>query len=235
MAAAVLAALGGFVAYSSIFPSASLRYRLTLDVKVDGTIHSGSSVIEIPYSFAPDVFSALPGARFYGSNMRGYAVTIDLGARGLMFVIDDYPALANPAAGQALFPDGSNLGQLPLAALHVSAGKPSEEAAEIKRLQYSAKPIDVPFERLPMIVRFRDVDDRNSLGEVDPYDLAAAFGPGVTLQRASLEVTRDPITPAPASWPKWLVDENEKGFMLQAYTGYLYRNVSLSTKMFRGQ
>ena len=39
---------------------------------------------------------------------------------------------------------------------------------------------------------------------VDPFDLAATFGLGVKLVRSTLEVTGDPITPAPSNWPSWL-------------------------------
>jgi hypothetical protein len=43
--AAICAAL--YVAYLAVFPTDYLRYRLTLDVDVDGVTRSGSGVVEI--------------------------------------------------------------------------------------------------------------------------------------------------------------------------------------------
>jgi hypothetical protein len=227
--------IGDGYSYATIFPAVYIRYRLTLDVNVDGVTHTGSGVVEIPYSFAPDAFNGLPGGSFYGSNMIGYAITVDLGARGLLFVVDEYPALADPATGKALLPKGANLSQLPLRAFGVLDQGNSKEATEIRHLQHSARSADIPIEELPMLVRFRDINDRRSMGEVDPHDLSSAFGPGVVLTRATLEITNDPVTPMPQSWPKWLLDEQDKGFMLQAYSSYLYHDVSLSTNIFKGQ
>jgi hypothetical protein len=56
--------VSGYVAYRSIFPTASIRYRLTLDVDVDGATHTGSGVVDISYSFAPDVTAGLEGGVF---------------------------------------------------------------------------------------------------------------------------------------------------------------------------
>ena len=49
-------------------------------------------------------------------------------------------------------------------------------------------------EEIPMLVRFRDIDDPKSVEEVDPEDLAKSFGPGVKLARVTIEMTRDPVT-----------------------------------------
>ena len=42
------------IAYLVILPTAFLRYRLTLDVDVDGVERSGSGVVEIAYQPMPD-------------------------------------------------------------------------------------------------------------------------------------------------------------------------------------
>ena len=55
-------------------------------------------------------------------------------------------------------------------------------------------PADLPTELIPMLVTFRDIADPKSVERVDPNNLAAAFGPGVTLKRATLEITDQPIT-----------------------------------------
>ena len=125
------AIVGGlYVAYVVAFPTAYLRYRLTLNVDVDGVTRTGSGVVEIPYSLAPDAFASLPGNTFYG-DIRGSAITVDLGARGLLFVVNEYPALADLATGKSLFSNAANLSQLPLVAFNISG------ASETRNLQNS--------------------------------------------------------------------------------------------------
>jgi hypothetical protein len=77
----------------------------------------------------------------------------------------------------------------------------------VRQLQPKKGAVDVPLGKLPMLVRFRDINDRNSIEEVNPLDLAAAYGPGVRLLRATFELTNDSITPMPPNWPNWLVKE----------------------------
>jgi len=45
-----------------------------------------------------------------------------------------------------------------------------------------------------LLIRFRDLDDPATAERVDPFDLAASFGPGVKLLRATIEMTNDPVT-----------------------------------------
>lgn len=57
----VCAAIAGglHLAYFAIFPTAYLRYRLTLDVDVDGVTRTGSGVVEITYQGMPDWLSEI--------------------------------------------------------------------------------------------------------------------------------------------------------------------------------
>jgi hypothetical protein len=43
----------------------------------------------------------------------------------------------------------------------------------------------------PLLVRFRDVGDPRTVEAVDPEDLSASFGPGVSLRRLLFELTSD--------------------------------------------
>ncbi|MEX3012038.1 hypothetical protein [Hoeflea sp. TYP-13] len=46
----------------------------------------------------------------------------------------------------------------------------------------------------PMLVTFRDINDPKSVREVDPLNLSATFGPGVSLDEITLEITDEPVT-----------------------------------------
>jgi hypothetical protein len=84
-------------------------------------------------------------------------------------------------------------------------GMPSEMLELARKLRATKGPTDIPPDRLPMLVRFRNINDRHTFEELDPRDLAAAYGPGVRLARARFEFTTDPVSAIPANWPKWLV------------------------------
>jgi hypothetical protein len=79
-----------------------------------------------------------------------------------------------------------------------------------------------------MLVRFRNINDRHTFEELDPRDLAAAYGPGVRLARARFEFTTDPVSPMPQAWPKWLTSEHPRGF------GFPHQDTPISTKAFKG-
>jgi len=117
--AAIAASL--YVAYLVILPTVYVRYRLTLDVDVDGVTRTGSGVVEIAYQPLSDSFTGLPGNHF-GGEMRGYAITVDLGERGLLFVVDSRPFLVNPKTDLVALPQAANLGMLAFAAYGLPAG-----------------------------------------------------------------------------------------------------------------
>ncbi len=75
---------------------------------------------------------------------------------------------------------------------------------DLRRLKVQHPKTDLPFDLLPMLVRFRDVNDPGSVEQVDPNDLASAFGPGVTLRKANIAITDDPVTTGIEQKLNWL-------------------------------
>ena len=67
---------------------------------------------------------------------------------------------------------------------------------------------ELPFEDLPLLVRFRDLTDPTSIESVDPFELARSYGAGVTLKRATVEITDDPITTGITKNLPWLASSN---------------------------
>jgi hypothetical protein len=206
-------AMGFYGAYLVAFPTLYLRYRLTMDVDVDGVTRAGSGVVEIAYQGMPDWLSEIGQGSHFGGEMKGYAITVDLGERGLLFVLDSRPFLEDPATHLLALPKLASLNMLPFIAYGLAQSyDPSSGLAAVRELQAKTGSIDLPPDRLPMVVRFRNIDDGNTIEELDPRDLAAAYGPGVRLARARFEFTTDPISPMPATWPKWLASEEQRAF-----------------------
>jgi hypothetical protein len=163
-------------------------------------------VVEIAYQPLPDWLVNISQGAHFGGEMRGYAITVDLGERGLLFVVNAYPFLVDPKTDLIALPRAASLNMLPFAAYGLSQSyDPSSGLAAVHELQTKKGSVDVPPNRLPMAVRFRNINDRHTFEELDPRDLTAAYGPGVRLARARFEFTTDPVSPMPANWPKWLV------------------------------
>src|SRR5580693_9282184 len=109
-----------------------------------------------------------------------------------------------------------------------SPNEPSSGLAAVRELQTKEGPVEIAPDRLPMVVRFRNINERDTIEEVDPRDLAAPYGPGVRLARARFEFTTDPVSPMPQTWPEWLASEHPRGF------GFPHQDTPISTKAFKG-
>jgi len=83
-----------------------------------------------------------------------------------------------------------------------------EYAAYLDELNRLKPKDELPFKDLPVLVRFRDPKVPTSVELVDPLNLAASFGSGVTLTRASVEITDDPVTKGIETRLPWLASSN---------------------------
>lgn len=163
-----------FGLYAFAFPSVTVRYRLTVEVAVDGKVHSGSSVIEA--TFAKEI-SWFSNYRERGSaTARGEAVAVDIGEKGTLFAL--LRGVDNQRTGAP---------EILLTAFPVRQGASDrsmiDRIARVRTLSGRAQLVDVP-----MLVRFRDIKDPTTVEQVDPLDLARSFGPGVSLHRATIEI-----------------------------------------------
>ena len=68
--------VGAVLFYKGVFPTYSYRYRMTVEVTVDGVVHSGSSVIEVDLVKQPRIITDTPAVL---PKVHGEAVFVDLG------------------------------------------------------------------------------------------------------------------------------------------------------------
>jgi hypothetical protein len=172
------------VMYRTAYPSVTVRYRLTLEAQVDGQPRIGSGVIEVSYSKQPE----LAQQHELSIEYRGEAVVLDLGSRGVLFALLKEGTDGRSAPDWIVlrafdFPGGS----LP---------RPVEEG--VKQVQRLSGKRELPLTSLPLLVRFRDLNDPKTVEKVDPLDIAQTFGAGAKLVRASLEIV--PAGIWPFSW-----------------------------------
>jgi hypothetical protein len=164
---------------------------------------SGSSVTQSTTSF-PGGLTRAQGYAIW-SELVGEAVVVDLGARGLLFTtLESDRGLARGGmdaynAALAPFPQERFRGKY-----REDMSENDKYAAyldEVNRLKPTG---ELLFKDLPVLVRFRNPKDPTTVDIVDPFNLAASFGPGVSLKRASVEITDDPITKGIEARLPWL-------------------------------
>jgi hypothetical protein len=130
-------------------------------------------------------------------HVRGEAVAVDLGSRGTLFALMVGGTNARPA------PDPVT----PEIVEKVFGPKQDKNwrgAEAVRALGRATGKADVPAEIIPFMVRFRDLNDPKSVERVDPDNLAASFGPGVKLVKATIEITSDPVTTGIEKTLRWL-------------------------------
>lgn len=210
----LLVAVAIYGCVSLIWQNIPVRFRLTLEVKDGEQIRTGSSVLEVGYPVGPDSLNT--GTSSF-RRVIGYAVTVDLGQKGLLFLTFFN---AHRTSKQVIELNKSifcTLDEVPCLPFVAYAGpgslsvtsKPSEQKAALDQLLRQSGPRDVPFIALPQLAKFLDINDKSTKRIVSPFDLSASFGPGVELNRVVLELTRDAITPVPQIWPQWLKVKGE--------------------------
>lgn len=189
-----------------------VRYRLTVELQDGDEVRTGSSVIDAAYVIDPGWIWECPHA--YDPRIFGYAPTVDLGKKGMVFLTFDKTEscfYAQERRKQIACGFGV-IGCLPFAAYNKRGvwHDPSELKGSLKELIRQIGPRDMPIAMLPKFARFLDINDPLSLDYFSSDELAAKLGSGVQLKRVILQLTDDPVTPPPEIWPQWLA---KKGYL----------------------
>jgi hypothetical protein len=159
----------------------SYRYRMTVEVETPEGLKTGSSVIEVKTSGG-----GLDNSGGIASKVRGAAVAVDLGARGTLFALLSGHGERDRAAGiapTALIPDRPD-----------RRGTAEAWANNLRAMKMRRNPAELPASYYPTMVRFRSIDDPKTVQDVDPANLAASFGPGVELDKITVQLTDDSVT-----------------------------------------
>ncbi|MEL6877694.1 MAG: hypothetical protein AAGL68_06305 [Pseudomonadota bacterium] len=176
------------------------RYRLTVEVETPQGLKAGSSVIEVKQRLVRP--GSDPISIGVERRARGEAVTVDLPDGRTLFALlrskddSDWAAIIM----QSLAPDGVGEGYVE----QLNNMLLIEGVQELPRMR---PPLDEQ-SAYPMLVTFGDIDDPTSLERVDPDDLAATFGEGVSLKRITVQITDDPVTTGIEERLGWILDPN---------------------------
>jgi hypothetical protein len=175
---ALAVVVAAVVLYKVRYPTYTYRYRMTVNVEVDGQLRSGSSVIEVRVSKQP-VF--LPEVNPLEYSERGEAIFLDLGAGRNVVALLAAGAFAEKAAYPAflvqshfklnLFDDRQ------LASLPTLRGK-----------------WELGSDNLPTLVTFSNSRDSETLKLLQPNQFEQTFGSGVHFRGVVIEMTTDAVT-----------------------------------------
>jgi hypothetical protein len=192
------------------------RYKLTLYVTTPtGTVVS-SGVTETTLTLNNGLTKGLGG--WYFASSKAEAQVIDLGPRGKLFLVPmeiDRDRRGSAAPPSAIF-----------AELHRDVWDIPDPAEGERRLAAVADVADVPLAMLPMLVRFRDLNVPTTVELVEPDNLAKSFGPDFRIERATINITTEPVTRGVVEsvMPPWFADMVQKHASLDGDTERLRRS-----------
>jgi hypothetical protein len=190
-----LIVVGVATACEVMYPTYTHRYRLTVEVDVDGKTHSGSSVIEVSLQRRPKLLPETGSV----SRIRGDAVFVDLGNAGNL--------VATLAAG----PNATKLDfarDLAIKAFDVPFSGGYGQFIAIGKVRGTR---EVPLRLLPTLVTFSDVRDPRSARVVEVDEFRRMFGPGVRFRRAFIEMTDEAVTRTIEKQLPWIADYKSRG------------------------
>jgi hypothetical protein len=188
-------------------PARRFRERLTLFVDTPTGLVTASSVTEHETRFQDGWLGGLAGhAGILGT--RGEATIVDLGDRGLMFALLAKDNMRKGSGGPGGY-EYNVFAELYAEARERDAPNSDKALADFIDTLNRLKPEgDLPVSHIGLLVRFRDLNDPSTVERVDPGDLAASFGAGVTMKGATIEITDAPLTTGIEKRLPWLQGGN---------------------------
>lgn len=184
------------------------RYRLTLGVSVNDKEHVGANVVQVRVT---EKSNMLPQTGGVYTRVAGEAVAVDLGERGVLFVLLKDIERERPfsAASGMWFASADNIVQSAFPRIKGEEGKWGLALA-MRRYAQGGESRELRPDQLPLLVRFRDKADPKTVEQVDPTNLEPQFGPGTRLTRATIETVPAgwfPLNVSGLTFPRWLTGD----------------------------
>lgn len=176
----------GFAAIPTLVGSqtVSWRQRLTVIVDTPNSEVQGSAVTEVRLSDDRGALQ-LPESAGVHARFTGEAVVVEVVPGRYLFVLLD--------GGTGWQSDAAHWAY---AAFDLAPSNSTDFRDSMAKLKAQPlnNPVPLPPIAFPLLVTFADITRPETVQKVDPQNLAATFGPGVSLKGVTLEVTREPVT-----------------------------------------
>lgn len=145
--------------------------KLTVEVSTPDGVRSGSAISHVSWREA----NALGN---YPASYSGEAAVVGIGEDRYLFALI-----------------GEDTKQIAAYTLHAELGEQRSDYNKLlPRVMAFRGTREVPRDRYPLLVTFTDINDPTTVRRVDPANLAATFGSGVSLKRITLEITDESVT-----------------------------------------
>ncbi len=175
----LLLGAGALVAgYMYKYPNYTYRYRLTVNIEVDGKLRSGSGVIEVTWHGGPEFGDVGP----YRPTMRGQAALVDLEDHGVVvatLTAEDWGWHSSNAGWGALWIVPRAFGD--------------EKGGDLPSLPKLRGKRELAFDNLPRFLWFSNPQDPTTAKVLLVNDIPSVFGPSARFAGASIEITSDPL------------------------------------------
>ena len=189
------------LALSGCGRSASFRYKLTLSVDTPDGVKTGFNVVELDY------FAVKFPMEGEGHKTHGQALYLDLGqGRRPLIALLTRIRRENERVRDIRWSEDDPIGVISRLCLNVTAIYSFIDVAlkfDACRRPYPLTPAD-----LPDLVTFEDVNEPYSARLVDPNNLEATFGPGVSWRSMTLQATDEPLTKGLEKMLPWVLSYN---------------------------
>lgn len=172
------------------------RYRLTVEVDTPEGVKTGSSVIEVQQGIGRTTMDGFGEVIMY--KVRGEAVAVDLPDGQTLYALLRTGSDVDWATRVIPFLTPDQGDENPLDDVLLMKGK-----QELPRMWPPVGHIEAR-PAYPMLVTFGDEADPTSVTLIDPDDLAAIFGKGVSLSCITAELTNDSVTIGIEERLRWL-------------------------------
>jgi hypothetical protein len=171
-----LAAIFAALTLAGCSESSEWNQKVTVEIETPGGLKSSSSVTGMKYTYVPGWQRGL-SATANVFELKGEAVVLEISAGRYLF---------------ALTPRETYLG---LRVLHKQFGlEAGDERNLAPRIAAFRGTVALDPKDYPLLVTFAEIDDPKTVTKVDPIDLTAAFGTGVSLKGITLEITDEKVT-----------------------------------------
>jgi hypothetical protein len=186
--------------------SESYRYKLTLALDTPDGVKKASSVVEISF------WEVSIPARGTMHRLNGEALYLDLGpGRRPLVALLMYTSNVRPYKRNMPWGDETGPAEELLSRFYGPIGFNLNEVARVSRMRGAHR---ITSNDLPVLVTFADVDDPASVTIVDPNELEATLGAGVSWNEITLEITDEPITTGIEQKMPWLAHYYDKNLRL---------------------
>ncbi len=218
----LILAIAGFFGFRTLFggQTVSWNQRLTVIVDTPAGEMRGAAVTQVTKTETTGPL-VLMEARGVHTSLVGEAVAVEVLPGRWLFALLDGREDGRGNAGFLIF---ATFG---LDKATDASGRRSYAATMAKlRAQPLDTPGTIPPSDYPLMVTFDDITKPETVRRVDPVDLAAVFGPGVTLKAVTLEVTEEAVTEGRVEGVLgWWCDFKRERVRLNGKTGAIFDNV----------